>query len=72
MEFVTIDELLKILHSFQKDKSLGPDGWPVEFYIGFFDLIGDDMLKVVEEYRFAGHVHGPINSTFIALIPKKV
>lgn len=26
-------ELLEILHSFQKDKSPGPDGWPIEFYL---------------------------------------
>ena len=71
MEAVTNNELLKILHSFKKDKSPGLDGWPLEFFIGFFDLIGADMLKVVEEYRLDGHVHGPIKCTFIALIPQK-
>ena len=71
MEVVTNNELLKILHSFQKDKILGPDGWPFEFYIGIFDLVGVDLLKFVEESRLAGHVHGPINTTFIVLIPKR-
>ena len=69
MEVITDNELLKILHSFQKDKSLRPDGWPVEFYIGFFDLVRVDLLKVVEESRLVGHVHGPINTNFISLIP---
>ena len=47
------------------------DGLTIEFYIGFYDMIGADMLRVVEESRLARHVHGLINSTFIALIPKK-
>jgi hypothetical protein len=59
-----------VLHSFQKGKSLGPDGWPIEFYLGCFDILGTDLLKVVEESRGSGHIHNPINATFIALIPK--
>ena len=37
----------------------------------FRNFIGDDLLKVVEEFRKDVHIHEPINSTFIALIPKK-
>ena len=44
---VTNIELLEVLHSFQKDKITGPDGWPVEFFLGFLDLVGDYLLKVV-------------------------
>ena len=61
---------MEVLHSFQKGKTHGPNGWPIEFYLGFFDVIGPDVLKVVEESRVNGHIHNPINSTFIALIPK--
>jgi hypothetical protein len=64
-------ELKETLHSFQKDKSPGPDGWPIEFYIGFYDLLGVDLLHVVEESRRNGKMHAPFNSTFLALIPKK-
>jgi hypothetical protein len=67
---VSEKELLVVMNSFQKGKSLGPDGWPIEFYLGFFDLLGNDILKVVEESRKNGHIHEPINATFIALIPK--
>jgi len=41
-------ELKEVLHSFQKDKSFGPDGWSMDFYVGIFDLIGQDILKVIE------------------------
>ena len=67
---VTEVELSAVLHSFQKEKSPGPDGWPIEFFLGFLDLVGCDLLAVVEESRQAGFIHGPINDTFIALIPK--
>ena len=68
---VSVEELSRVLHSFQKDKIPGPDGWPVEFFLGFFDFFGEELLSVVEESRKAGFIHGPLNSTFTALIPKK-
>lgn len=58
------------MHSFQKDKSPGPAGWPIEFFLGFYDFFGEELLNVIEESRKAGFIHGPFNSTFIALIPK--
>jgi len=70
MEEIEEVELGRVLHSLQKDKSPGPDGWPIEFYTGFYDLLGLDLLHVVEESRRAGIIHQPLNSTFIALIPK--
>jgi hypothetical protein len=42
----------------------------VQFFIGLYDLIGLDLLKVVEESQMVGHMHAPLNTTFIALIPK--
>ena len=50
---------------------MSPNGWPVEFYLGFYDLIGKDLLMVVEESRREGFIHAPLNSMFIDLIPKK-
>ena len=70
MAVVTEKELLEVIHSFQKGKSPRPNGWPIEFYLGFFNLLGWDVLKVVEEYQVNGHIHETLNSTFIGLIPK--
>jgi hypothetical protein len=67
---VTREELIYVLNSFKKDRSPGLDGWTVEFYIEFFDLLGEDLLRVVEEVRTFGRVHVSFNSTFISLIPK--
>lgn len=68
---VTMDELEGTLKWFEKDKSPGPDGWSTEFfYLTFFELLGQDLLRVVEESRSSGCLYHAIKSTFIALIPK--
>jgi len=40
-------DMEKLVDSFQKDKSLGPDGWPIEFYLGFYKMLEDDLLIIV-------------------------
>ena len=40
MEEVSEGELKEVLQRFQKDKSSGPDGWTIEFFIDLFDLLG--------------------------------
>jgi hypothetical protein len=70
MEKVTEEELKEVIRSFQKDKSPGPDDWTIEFFLGFYDLLGQDLLKMVEDIRITGRIPLSLNSTFIALIPK--
>jgi len=67
---VTLGELEDTLKCFSKDKSPGPDGWSIEFYLAFFELIGPDLLSMVEESRVSGWMEVTISSTFIALILK--
>ena len=57
-------EVEAVLRGFKKDKSLGPDGWPVEFFLAFFDLVGEDLVLAVEQSRLQGKVTGALNSTF--------
>lgn len=42
---VTVLELEGTLKWFKKDKSPGPDGWTIEFYLAFYELLGNDLLK---------------------------
>lgn len=67
---VTLLELENILKSCAKDKSPGLDGWTVEFYLGLWDLVGTEVLQMLEETRRTGLITVALNSTFIALIPK--
>jgi hypothetical protein len=70
MDEVTKVKLLETLQYFQKYKIPGPNAWSIDFYMGFYELVGEDVLQVVEESRASGHIHAPLNSIFIALIPK--
>ena len=58
------------MKSFKRDKAPGPDGWTVEFYLHFFEILGPSLVNLVEASRILGKVAPAINSTFIALIPK--
>ena len=68
---ITLEEVERALKSFKKDKSPGPDGWPMDFFLAFFDLLGSELLNMVESSRIEGRVIPSLNSTFIVLIPKK-
>jgi len=39
MEKVTLEELMIVMNSFQKDKIPRLDGWIIEFFLGLFDVI---------------------------------
>ena len=65
---ITLYEIETTLRSFKKDRSPGPDGWPVEFYLHFFDFLGNDLLLAIEWARSSRHITPSLNSTFIALI----
>jgi len=67
---VTLVKLEGTLKWFKKDKSPRPNGWTIEFYLAFYDLLAHDLLQVVEECQTTGKLYNAINSTFIALIPK--
>jgi len=67
---VSEEELKETLSSFQKDRSPGPDGWTIEFFQELYEILGNDILRVVEDSRQSGRIPASINSTFIALIPK--
>ena len=48
---VTKEELREVVDAFQNDNIPGFDGWIFEFYIGFYDFLGDDFLDIVQESR---------------------
>jgi len=65
-----LEEVRKVLEGFDKDKGLRPDNWTIEVFLEFFDIVGLDILEVVEEPRPTSFVSRAMNPTFIALIPK--
>ena len=67
---ITPQEVEVVLKGFKKDKNPGPDGWPVDFFLSFFDLIGEELTSATEQERLEGFVPRSLNSTFFTLIPK--
>jgi hypothetical protein len=57
------EELKFVLSSFKKAKSLGLDALTIEFYLGFYDLLENILLSIVEELRQLEKVLGAINTT---------
>jgi hypothetical protein len=51
---VSEEELKKVINSFQSEKSLGLNGWDIEFFKGFLEEIGEYLSVVVEEPRSMG------------------
>ena len=49
---------------------MGPNGWFVEIFLGFHDILEEDLIRVIEESRSPMRIIAPFNATFIAFILK--
>lgn len=70
MQDVTDQEILSTLKSMLVDKSPGLDGFPVEFFTGQWNIIKNDVLKVVHEFFMTGKILKSFSCTTVTLIPK--
>ena len=67
---ISLEEVDNTLKSFSRYKSPGPDGWPVELYMFFFSMLGNEMLATINETRISGCIPAELNKTYLTLIPK--
>ena len=68
---LTYEECKKVLDSFKNDKSPGEDGFTVEFYKFFYDLLGKDLLASFNEaYETNEHTISQRRG-IITLLPKE-
>eukprot|EP00253_Pinus_taeda_P001989 PITA_01989 len=65
------EEIRKAIWTLQPDKSLGPDGFPINFYRDHWQLIRKDLVKMLRGIQRKRKMGGYTNSTFLALIPKE-
>ncbi|WZZ70410.1 hypothetical protein YC2023_081780 [Brassica napus] len=54
------------------NKSPGPDGYPAEFFKTTWSIIADDFTTAVQSVFRFGFLPKGVNSTILALIPKKL
>jgi len=48
MEELSKEEIQEVLQTFKKDKIPNSDKWHVEFFLGFYELLEEDPLRVIE------------------------
>lgn len=49
MRSISLEELEEVVFGMPKGKAPSPDGYPVEFFQEFWDIINHDILEVVKE-----------------------
>ncbi|PKI56117.1 hypothetical protein CRG98_023471 [Punica granatum] len=64
-------EIKEALFSMGNDKSPGPDGFTAFFYKHAWHIVQKDVTSVVQHFFSSGKLRREINSTIIALVPKK-
>ena len=45
---ISLEEIQKVLFRFSKDENPIPNGWTIELFLAFFDIMGKDLLEVAE------------------------
>ncbi|XP_058746451.1 uncharacterized protein LOC131619364 [Vicia villosa] len=64
------EEVKEVIWSCDGNKSLGPDGYSLEFFKRFWLLLKDDLMKLCNDFYSRGTLVKAITSSFLALIPK--
>ena len=65
------EEIRRVLFAMPNDKSPGPDGYTSEFYKASWDIVGAEFILAVQSFFAKGFLPKGINSTILALIPKR-
>ena len=68
---VSEEEIREILFHMPNDKSRGPDGFTTEVYKASWSIIAKDFTVAVQSFFSKGFLPKGLNSTILALIPKK-
>ncbi|GJW00158.1 RNA-directed DNA polymerase, eukaryota, reverse transcriptase zinc-binding domain protein [Tanacetum coccineum] len=67
---ISNSEIKKVMFMIDDNKAPGPDGYTLHFFKKSWDILGDEVCKVVREFFNTGRILSEINSTVIALVPK--
>ena len=66
----TDTEILCAVKHINTDKAPGPDGFSAGFYHSFWEVIGEDICREVQDFFLTGKMDKTINETHICLLPK--
>ena len=66
----TRDEIKRTVFSMSKNRAPGPDGFPADFYISCWEIVGMDVVEAIMEVFRRKVLTRSWKATFLALIPK--
>ena len=66
----TLGEVSEAVFSQPKDKTPGPDGFSIEFYQNYWNIIKKPLFEAIKAFFHSGYMNASWNHSFIALIPK--
>ena len=69
--YLTVSEVLAALNGMARGKSPGSDGLPMEFYVTFWDILGSDLVEVLNASLDHGSLSSSQRIALISLIYKK-
>jgi hypothetical protein len=67
----TEEEVFQVITQMEHNKSLGPDGFPAEFYQKNWDVIKEDPMAMFGHFQAGGLPLFKLNFGIITLLPKK-
>ncbi|KAK6796405.1 hypothetical protein RDI58_004106 [Solanum bulbocastanum] len=67
----TEEEVKEVVFSLNKDSVCGPDGFSGEFFLNCWDIIKNDICKLVMEFFCGSEIPKYVSHTNVVLIPKK-
>ena len=68
---ILLPEVEKVVFNMKKGMAPSPDGFLIEFFQEFWEIIKLDLLEVVQESHRNKQMLKSMNSTFLVLIPKQ-
>ncbi|XP_026410033.1 uncharacterized protein LOC113305152 [Papaver somniferum] len=68
---ITEEDVKMAINEMGKNRAPGPDDFPVEFYVHFWDIIKVEYMMFVKFFEEKNFMDWRANNTFIRLIPKR-
>lgn len=66
----SVEEIKEAFFSLPRNKCSGPDGYPVEFFLHCWSIVGGEVVAAVGEFFKSGKLLKQWNATTLILIPK--
>lgn len=68
---VTEAEVKNVLFSMPRNKSPGPDGYTVEFFMATWSILGKDFVVAIQSFFRTSFLPKGMSTTILALLPKQ-